>query len=168
MSHAPVLANCCDVSRPFVVAPACQKASPEVRDYGSVPCIHTVCSCRYIVHLSTLQAAATARADLQQAAQALADLSSLTAVSSSSTGVVPGTSSPRPDPSSSTADSGVQREQETSAVGEASATPTEADVDASEMKASRKPCALFLAYYNQVSEGDKTSTSLQRHACAAL
>ena len=41
-------------------------------------------------------------------------------------------------------------------------------MDASEIKASRRPRALFLAYYNQVSKGDKTIASLQRRACAAL
>ena len=157
-----------------MAAHACQPVLPKERKCGNLRCVHIIYSCRYIVHLSTLQAAAAARADLQQAAQALADLSSLTAVSSSGsgvgprTGVAPGTKHTCLSPSNSTADSGVQREQDSSAVGETSARPTGADVDASEMKASRRPRALFLAYYNQVSEGDKTSTSLLRRACAAL
>ena len=97
--------------------------------------------CRFVVHLSALQTAATAREDLQQAVQALADLSSLQASSSDGNEVL-----------------GAEGRQENVAADAQPAGSSAAQADAAEdngsaapLQACRKPRALFLAYYNQVS-----------------
>ena len=98
--------------------------------------------CRYIVHLSTLQTAATAREDLQQAAQSLADLSSLQ-VSSSAAGAAEVS---RGDDGHS--HSAAEPQAASSSVTPAHAAQKNGAHDASEPP--KKPRALFLAYYNQV------------------
>ena len=97
--------------------------------------------CRYIVHLSTLQSAATAREDLQEAAQALADLSSLQ-LSSSDAAEALGSGSREKD-----AAEGSQAAASTAA----SAHPSLRNGADAASGTCKKPRALFLAYYNQVS-----------------
>ena len=93
--------------------------------------------CRYIVHFSTLQTAATAREDLQEAAEALADLSSLQVSSS-------GAAEPSNSDSQHT---GTKAEPHAAMSSRAKTNGAEAAY-----QASSKPRALFLAYYNQVRD----------------
>lgn len=95
--------------------------------------------CRYILHLSTVQTAATAAEDLREAAHALADLSGLTFSISEADGSA----------SSSTQQQGAQADREASASRVSPADRTGSDKSARDCK---RPQALFLAYYNQVSE----------------
>ncbi len=99
--------------------------------------------CRYLVHLSALQTAATAREDLQQAAQSLADLSSLQV-----------SSSPADAAEAFTGDNGHTDSAAESQAASGSAAPAytaEKTGAAAASEACNKPRALFLAYYKQVS-----------------